>query len=123
MKKTTNGGFTLIEVLIALAILAISLTAIIHAANVNIKSSQRLRDITIGEWVLEDSLHFLRLGVIKPQGGQTTQETTMADKTLKWQAQVNPSELLGLEEISLRVFISHDDTLETQALLRERRHD
>ncbi len=117
MKKTVNRGFTLIEVLIALAILAISLTAIIHAANVNIKSSQRLRDITIGEWVLDDALSFLRLGIIKPQASQTTQQTTMANKTLKWQAQLNPSKKLGLEKAELKVFFSNDDFLETQALI------
>ena len=74
-----NQGFTLIEILIALAILSISLTAIIKATSQNIKDTLYLQDKTIANWVAVNIMNEARLGLIKlaVEPGDLTKDVTM----------------------------------------------
>lgn len=112
-----NQGFTLIEVLIALTILAISLTAISHATNMNITNTKRLHDLTIAGWVMDDALNAIELGVIKAPTGEIKQRSTMADDKFEWQANINPSQIDGLNKVKLSVEISPGYALETNTLI------
>ena len=56
-----SGGFTLIEVLVALAIVAIALGAGLRAASVLSDNAQRLADVTAAQWCADNQLTGLRL--------------------------------------------------------------
>jgi general secretion pathway protein I len=58
-------GFTLIEVLVALAILSIALTAIIKATSQNIKDTVYLQQKTLALWVANDLINEVRAGIMK----------------------------------------------------------
>ncbi len=58
------SGMTLIEVLIALAIIAISLTAIIKAASQNIRGTDYLQNKTISLWVGQEIMREAQLGLL-----------------------------------------------------------
>lgn len=62
LRKTT--GFTLIEVLIALAILSIALTAIIKSTSQNIKNTLYLQNKTIAMWTGTNMLNEVRAGIL-----------------------------------------------------------
>ena len=49
-------GFTLLETLVALAILAIALTAAFRALGVTAQSAAELRERMLGDWVAENRL-------------------------------------------------------------------
>ena len=51
-----NKGFTLIEVLVALAIFAISVTALTGTFQSNINNAARLKDKTMATWVAQNKL-------------------------------------------------------------------
>lgn len=51
-----NKGFTLIEVLVALAIFAISVTALTGTFQSNINNAARLKDKTMATWVAQNRL-------------------------------------------------------------------
>lgn len=61
----SETGLTLIEVLIALAILSIALTAIIQSASQNIKNTLYLQNRTIATWIGTDTINNIRAGIIK----------------------------------------------------------
>jgi general secretion pathway protein I len=61
MKRTT-AGFTLIEVLVALAIVAVALGAGIKAAGALGANAQRLADVTAAQWCADNLLVNLKLG-------------------------------------------------------------
>ncbi len=54
-------GFTLIEVLVALAIVAITLATGIKAAGALVSNGQRLADVTAAEWCADNQLAGLKL--------------------------------------------------------------
>jgi general secretion pathway protein I len=61
MKRRGAGGFTLIEVLVALAIVAIALGAGIKAAGALADNAERLTDVSLAQWCADNQLVGLRL--------------------------------------------------------------
>lgn len=64
-------GMTLIEVLVALAIVAITLTAGLKAAGGLTVNAQRMTDLTSAQWCAENQLTALKLGKIYPPVGDS----------------------------------------------------
>ncbi len=62
-------GFTLIEVLVALAIVAIALGTGLRAAGVLTDNAQRLHDVVAAQWCAENQLTGLRLSRTFPGVG------------------------------------------------------
>ncbi len=107
--KQSNAGLTLIEVLIALAILSIALTAIIHSTSQNIKSTVYLQNKMIAVWVGTEVMNEIRAGVLKPVDGRLTQETEMLGQTWSWQATLNPTPNPKIKEIHVEVLQPPND--------------
>ncbi|MBA4177230.1 MAG: type II secretion system protein GspI [Leptothrix sp. (in: Bacteria)] len=64
-----GGGFTLIEVLVALAIVAMALGAGLRAAGVLTDNAQRLADVVAAQWCAENELTGLRVSRAYPGVG------------------------------------------------------
>jgi general secretion pathway protein I len=64
-------GFTLIEVLVALTIVAITLGAGIKAAGALTGNTQRLGDVTAAQWCADNQLSGLRLSGLTPPIGDS----------------------------------------------------
>jgi general secretion pathway protein I len=60
-----KAGFTLIEVLVALAIISIALTAVIKVSSQNIKNTFYLQEKMIALWIASDLVNEVRAGLIK----------------------------------------------------------
>jgi general secretion pathway protein I len=72
--KTTvghRGGFTLIEVLVALAIVAITLGAGIKAAGALTDNARRLGEVSAAQWCAENQLTGMRLARSFPGVGDS----------------------------------------------------
>ena len=64
-------GFTLIEVLVALTIVAITLGAGIRAAGALTSSTQRLADMSAAQWCADNHLAGMRLSGLTPPIGDS----------------------------------------------------
>ena len=62
-------GFTLIEVMVALAIVAVALAAGLRAAGVLTDNAQRLADVMAAEWCADNQLTNLRMSRVFPGVG------------------------------------------------------
>jgi general secretion pathway protein I len=72
------GGFTLLEVLVALVIVGLGLMAVFSQLNQTIMTASMLRDRTLAHWVAVDRITELRLEGILPEVGERSDEIEMA---------------------------------------------
>jgi general secretion pathway protein I len=101
-----KAGFTLIEVLIALVILSIALTAIIKATSQNIKDTLYIQKKTIALWVGNQIINEITLGLRKPPITPDTlkDESRMFNETWSWDASLKPTPNPHIQEIDVNVY-------------------
>lgn len=82
-----SSGFTLIEVLVAMAIIAIALIAITRNLAQATKQMDYIQDRTLAHWVAMDIIAQARIGTIAypTAGGNTSGNETMFNKSWNWQ--------------------------------------
>jgi len=71
-------GFTLIEVLIALAILAIALTAAVRAASVATDSANETKLRTLATWIAQNRIALVSTSAVFPAVGESTGRETIS---------------------------------------------
>ena len=84
MKTNLQHGFTLIEVLIALAIVSISLIAIIQTSILTIENADYLKQKTIATWVADNVIANLQLSLV--QAPVTNSPMNMLNHIWYWSA-------------------------------------
>ena len=77
MPSHRTRGFTLIEVLIALAVLAVGLIAVLGTAGTSTRLGGQLRDDTLANWVGMNELATLRLAPALPELGSSEGDADM----------------------------------------------
>lgn len=95
-------GFTLIEVLLALAIIAISLTALLKASAQNIRNTERIKDKTIGHWIAMQGMAAVQLGLVTASAQQeTTEVTQILGQKWYWRIKRSASPFPHVEKITI----------------------
>lgn len=77
-------GFTLIEVLVALVVVALGMLGAIEAVNQSISTSTYLRDKAVAQWVAMNKLTEARLQTAVPQVDKTSGDAEMAGQKYRW---------------------------------------
>ncbi len=108
MTARGTHGFTLIEVLVALAVLAIALSAIIKTMSTNTLNSIYLRDRTLAQWVALNKITELQLNQIWPSPGKSNGSTVMGNRDWFWEAEIDTTPDKDVDTITLRVSDQHD---------------
>lgn len=111
-------GLTLIEVLIALAIIAIAMTAIIKSTSQNIRGTSYLQTKTIATWVAEQQLNEARIGIMKVSD-EMNGKTTMLGQTWYWRLTPAETPNKRIKKMTVKVFThepDNDDDSPTVAL-------
>jgi general secretion pathway protein I len=90
MRRTT-AGFTLIEVMVALAIVAITLGAGIRAAGALTQNTGRLADISAAQWCADNRITGVRLAHLYPDIGDTAWACDQLGKSYVGRQVVRPT--------------------------------
>jgi general secretion pathway protein I len=101
-------GFTLIEVLVALAIVAIALSAGLKATASLSRNAERQSDVMLAQWCAENELIKLRLARQMPGIGDTSATCEQAQLQLQLQTSVRPTPNPNFLRVDTRVL--KDDT-------------
>ena len=79
--RRQQRGFTLIEVLVAMTILAVGVTALVSATGASAWRAEFLRNRELGRWVAANKLTELQVLPAWPDTGTTNTEVELAGRT------------------------------------------
>lgn len=96
-------GFTLVEVLVALAIVAIGMAAVLGTLTTSANTVSYLRDKTFAQWVALNQIANLRLSGQMTRTGNSEGDTDYAGTKWHWRQEVNATEIPGVVRIDIRV--------------------
>lgn len=97
-------GFTLLEILVALAVLAVAMAALLDAAGGFTRNQVYLRDRTMAEWVAHNQLVERQLDRKWPSTGKKNGDTDFAGRSWRWETSIEDTPDKDLRRIEVRVF-------------------
>lgn len=81
VNKTGSKGFTLLEILVALAVVAIGTAAVLQTAGATAKSLQVAEDRILATWVASNRIAEIRLARSWPAAGTVDRSEVLAART------------------------------------------
>lgn len=120
----SQRGFTLVEVMVALLIVAMALPALLMRIGGMATAAAQSRDTAVAYWIAENKLQEIyltqRLQRITPSGRQAD-DVQMAGETWDWQTETEETAVPGLLRLRVRVAMqgSEDNLVEISGFLLE----
>jgi general secretion pathway protein I len=96
-------GFTLLEILVALAVIAIALAAIVGETALRLGSAARLTDRTLAHWVAMNRITEQQLSADWPAAGVTTGTVDLAGREWMWSLKVSITEDADVRRVDVEV--------------------
>lgn len=101
--QAAAGGFTLVEVMVALAIAALGLTAVAAAVSQMLDASSSMQERTYAAWIALNKIAELRLSNVVPEVSESSGETTYAGREWSWEAVVSETGVENLYRVDVAV--------------------
>jgi general secretion pathway protein I len=111
MHRARTNGFTLVEVMVALAIIALSLTAVAAKMGRMIDTSNSMRERTYASWIAQNKIAELRLANVIPEVTSSSGEIDYANTTWRWRAVVSESGIENLFRVDVAISYETDDAV------------
>lgn len=103
MSRASQGGFTLAEVLVALAVLAIAMAAILGVVSQSVHTTVALRDRTVAMWLAQDRLTLHQLQRDWPSPDTTSGVVEVSGRQWYWREQVSTSQQADMRRIEIDI--------------------
>lgn len=101
-------GFTLLEVMVALAIIALTLGAIVDSNTSSTRNAQHLKNKTFALLIANNQMVTTRIANKWPRISQTTGEEDMAEQEWYWKQKVTATDDPLLRRIDIDVSLNND---------------
>src|SRR5580698_1894043 len=99
-----HGGFTLVEVLVALMVVAMGLAALMVAVSGTARTSGYLRDKTLAQWMALNRLSEVRLNLNKFGQNTDTGELRFANRTWHYDTRYYDTSIATMKRVVVRVY-------------------
>ncbi len=103
MRSPDSRGFTLIEVVVALAILGIGMLAVFKTIGDTVNNVEVLRDRSFAQWIADNRITEVRLTGEMPSVEETAGEVEFAGRQWHWVSTVSQTQVRGLRRIDVSV--------------------
>lgn len=110
LKRKTNRGFTLLEVMIALFVIAVALGGVIKVMGNAAANTTRLSNKTFAQWVALNQIAKLQIGNQWPRFGSDKGEEEMANQEWRWLQKTIKTSDANVKRIELSVWNKNDDS-------------
>ena len=104
MSRQRARGFTLVEVLVALMIVAMGLAALMVAVSGAARTSGYLRDKSLAQWIALNRLSEVRLNANKSAQNADTGELKFANRTWHYDTRYFDTSITSMKRIVARVY-------------------
>lgn len=101
--RRVSHGFTLLEVLVSLAIVAIAMGALIKGGVSNANNAAYLRDKTVAHWVAMNKVAEFQLDAAWPGVATTEGKVEMASREWEWKAKVTETPDADVRRLDVEV--------------------
>lgn len=98
-----SHGFTLLEVLVALAIFALVAASVLTASGRSLQTAARLEDKTLAMWIADNRLTELQLSETPPSDGRDQGELDFAGRRWQWQSEIQATSEPSMRRVTLWV--------------------
>lgn len=115
--KAKQTGFTLLEVMLAMAVFAIAGVALLGVADNNYRHISHLEEQMFANWVASNQLVAVSLDKTWPPKNNRKGKVEMAGRTWYWQQKVIKTNNKELRSIIMEVRLNEDDELVTASLM------
>ena len=102
------AGFTLIEVMVALTIIAISLGALLNTSGTQANSATYLKQKTLAHWVALNELTQIRISGSFPDIGDKKDSTSMANHEWHWIRTTKKTADNNTREITFKIYADEE---------------
>ena len=106
-----QNGFTLIEVIVALGIIATAMAAVMMTVTANVQNATGLKERTLAHWVAMNKMAELHIANDKewPSIKKTTGTSLMAEHEWYWEQEVEKTPVEKIRKVYIRVRSNEDD--------------
>lgn len=123
MNVHSSRGFTLLEVLVALTVLAVALGALVKAGSDHARNTAYLQERTLAHWAGSNLLAEYESGMRPATDGELNGETGMGPYRFGYRARISdytaisPFPLLAVKRIDIRLWLLPGDESDQRALV------
>jgi general secretion pathway protein I len=114
-RRHRTRGFTLIEVLAALVIVALGMLGVIQAVTQTARNGSYLREKTLAHWIAMNVITERRLLPAPPEVAETSDDVEFAGQRWRWTMNVTQTEVESLRRMD--VAVRYADRPEGEALI------
>ena len=108
MKLAAQSAFTLLEIMVALAIIAIAMGAILENTTASTRNAQYLQDKTVAGWIALNEINLMRAK--REWNGRTSKQgrVEMAQREWVWKMKILKTPNTHVRKLEIEVFTEDD---------------
>jgi general secretion pathway protein I len=105
MNSAKSKGFTLIEVMVALAIAALGLAAVAASVSQMVDAATSMKQRTYADWIAQNKIAEMRLANVVPETSSSSGELQYAGSEWAWRATVSETGVENLFRVDVAVSV------------------
>ena len=103
MQRSRSAGFTLMEVLVALAVVVLGMMAVVKALNEYTDRTDRVRQKTLASWIATNKLTEMAIAPVWPELGDSDEDVEFAHQQWRCEIKVTETEVESLRRVDVSV--------------------